>query len=339
MRYYDLEITNQEGKAILDRDGKAIGPYRTLSGNGDAVKVNPAGGLNIIFDIFTTALDVANGGTVLSVYGLPASVLSQEVSLFMAKVTLFGGFSCGLPLEKAEQRGIILQGDVWNAYGNWQGVNQSLNLIVNPGLLVQDDGKPLNIVIDGKEGEKISEVLRRGLSSVYKNHTLDINISDDLILPEPWKTSYPRPGILASFLRSSSVALLKNDLYNGISMIIDKGIIRLYDNLTMSGATEIASDELIGQPTWIEQAVVSFKTPLRGDLLCGDNVILPAWLTNGAGSLLSVNTSESYSWGRRKINFSGTFQIRSLRHVGDYRNPAGEAWVTIIEAIMLGGQT
>lgn len=325
MRYYELDITDRAGRPIADAAGNAVGPFVSTD--------SPAGALNIIFDIYITSPDVATGGTMLAIYGLPMAALSQSVNLFGANVTLYGGFSGGLPLERPEQQGILLHGKVFNPYGNWQGVNQSLNLIINPGLLTDKNGKTLNITLDGKKGEKLSDVLTRSLSAAYPDAKLDIRISDKLVLPEAWKGIYNRPSQLAVAMKSASLGLISEENYSGISLVMQKGVVRFFDNLTASGARTINADELIGQPTWIGINRVSFKTPLRGDLMVGDSVYLPDSLVNGSASLLSVNTSEAFSAQRGKLNFSGDFIITSERHVGEFMNGSGEAWVTIFEAI------
>lgn len=325
MRYYELDITDSVQKPIADATGNPIGPFVSTE--------SPAGALNIIFDILITSPDVATGGTMLAIYGLPMAALSQSVNLFGANVMLYGGFSGGLPLERPEQQGILLQGKVFNPYGNWQGVNQCMNLIVNPGLLTDKTGKPLTITVDGKAGERLSDVLTRALRGAYPDTQLDISISDKLVLPESWQGIYNRPSQLAIAMKSASLGLINEEGYSGISLVMQKGIIRFFDNLTTSNAREISANELIGQPTWIGINKMSFKTPLRGDLMVGDVITLPDSLINGSQSLLSVNTPAAFSVQRDKLNFSGKFIITSMRHVGEFMNGSGEAWVTIFEAI------
>lgn len=325
MRYYELDITDSQGKPIVDATGNPIGPFISTD--------SPGGALNIIFDILITSPDVATGGTMLAIYGLPMAALSQSVNLFGANVTLYGGFSGGLPLERPEQQGVLLQGRVFNPYGNWQGVNQCLNLIVNPGLLTDKNGKTLNIMVDGKRGEGLAEVVTRALSGAYPDTQLNIRISDKLVLPEDWKGVYNRPSQLAITMKSASLGLIKEEGYSGISLVMQKGIIRFFDNLTTSNARTINANELIGQPTWIGINKMSFKTPLRGDFMVGDVITLPDSLINGSQSLLSVNSPAAFSAQRDKLNFSGKFIITSMRHVGEFMNGSGEAWVTIFEAI------
>jgi hypothetical protein len=325
MRYYELDITDSTGKPITDADGNAIGPLNSTG--------NPAGALNIIFDIYIAAPDVATGGTMLAVYGLPMAALSQSVNLYQANVTLYGGFSRGLPLARAEQQGILLQGQVYNPYGNWEGVNQSLNLIINPGLLTDKNGNAINIEVNGRKGEKLGDVVTRALKNAYPDTKLDIRVSDKLVLPENWPGHYNRPSQLATVIKSASMGLIREEAYTGVSLVMQKGIIRLFDNHTPTGAKAINADELIGQPTWIALNKVSFRTPLRGDLMVGDAVSLPDSIISGSSSLLSVSTSGAFTPFRRKINFSGCFLITSMRHVGEYRNASGEAWVTIFEGV------
>lgn len=325
MRYYELDITDSQGAPVVDAIGNPIGPFVSTE--------SPGGALNIIFDIMITSPDVATGGTMLAIYGLPIAALSQSVNLFGASVTLYGGFSGGLPLERPEQQGVLLQGTVFNPYGNWQGVNQCLNLIVNPGLLTDKNGKPLNIMVDGKRGEGLAEVVRRALGGAYPDAQLDIRISDKLVLPEDWQGVYNRPSQLAIAMKSASLGLINEEGYSGISLVMQKGIIRFFDNLTTSNARIINANELIGQPTWIGINKMSFKTPLRGDLMVGDVITLPDSLINGSQTLLSVNSPAAFSAQRDKLNFSGKFILTSMRHVGEFMNGSGEAWVTIFEAI------
>lgn len=327
MRYYDLTITDSKGNPLSDRSHTPLSP---LSGGQSTSGMSHA--LNIVFDIFSTSLDITNGGSVLTVYGLPMDVITQDVNLFGGKVSLVAGFSGGLPLERAEQHGMILQGDIWNCTGNWQGVNQALSFIINPGVLFDDNNSPLRITMDGKRGEKLSDILKRVLSRAYPRHQLEIQIRDTLVLPEDWTDTYTRPTQLAAILRSASKGIITEKTYRGVSLIMDRERIRIHDDLGRFGEKEIQASEIIGQPTWINWSTLSIKTPLRGDLMCGDIIRLPASIINGSSSLLSVNSPESYAWNRSSLAFNGEFQICSVRHVGDYYNASGEAWATIIEA-------
>lgn len=327
MRYYRIEITDSAGNPVVDSDGNLIGPYDSSN--------NAAGAMNISFDALITAADVASAGTMLTIYGIPLSVLSQSVNLWQCRLTLFAGFSGGLPLENESQSGVILQGSIINPYGNWEGTFQSLNLIIAPSDILNDVGQPLSITVDGKKGEKLSDVLLRALTKTYSGHAIDISISDNLVLVEDFIGVCNRLSQLAVATRSTSKKLLNQSGYLGVQMVQQQGRILVFDNLSSNGVVEIKPQELIGQPTWIELNVISFKTPMRADLIVSDVVTLPIDIFDNGSSVLSVGSEQAFMSQKQKLNFSGKFLIKSVRHVGEYRNSSGGAWVTITEAYAL----
>ncbi|WP_336240436.1 hypothetical protein [Citrobacter werkmanii] len=325
MRRYRIEITDSKGNAIVDNTGVAIGPYDSND--------NPQGAMHITFDAYCTTQDVSNSGTMLAIFGLPLSILSQSVNLWGAKVRLYGGFSGGLPLENAEQYGLLIAGNVFNPYGNWQGTHQSLNLILSPGELLNDSGGPFSITMNGKQGEKLSDVLFRSLSAAFPNRKVRIDISQNLVLPEPWADTYTRIGPLAAMLKSNSHFIQRDRDYAGVRLVLQQDEVRIYDGTVPGVDTEIKAEELIGQPTWLSTNTISFKTPMRADITLSDTVTLPINLFSGPESVLSVSSPQAFGAVRNTVNFTGKFLINSVRHVGAYRDASADAWVTIYEAI------
>lgn len=330
MRYYRLEITDKDGRPAFARDGTPIGPFDTSD--------RPGYGLHIAFDALIAGYDVISSGTAIAIYGLPITMLSQSVQLSGYQVNLYAGFSKGLPLANAAQSGPlpIISGLIYNPYANWIGTEQSLNFIVNPSPLLNGNGQGFSITLDGKKGEKVSDVLRRALTASFPNSTINIEISDLLVLPEDWPAVYHRMGQLASVIRGQSFSMIRSDSYSGVQIVMQNGMIRVFDNITAgeNGGIKILPQELIGQPTWLGVVSMSFKCPLRADLHCGDVVELPENIISGPTSILSVNSDRSYAMLRNTVNFSGKFLITSVRHVGQYLSPdSSNAWVTIYEAI------
>jgi len=330
MKYYRLEITDKNGAPAVDGEGNSIGPFDTSE--------TPGRGLHIEFDALITGYDVISSGTMIAIYGLPISMLRQSVQLSGYQLNLYAGFSSGLPLANPNQAGLIISGQIYNPYANWIGTHQSLNLIVNPSPLLNDKGQALSITLDGKKGEKLSDVLRRALQVAFPEFTLDISISDKLILAEDGVGVYNRIGQLAATMRSQSFAMINSDSYTGVQMVMQNRLIRVFDNTSAESGSGIMilPYELAGQPTWIGPVSVSFKCPMRADLRCGDSVELPADIISGPSSLLSVNNDRSYAMLRNTVNFSGKFLITSVRYVGQYLNPDNSnSWVTIYEAVAL----
>lgn len=332
MRHYLLEIIDKNGKPPLASDGTPIGPFDTSK--------SPGAGLHLEYDALITGYDVVSSGTALALYGLPITMLRESTQLAGCMVYLTAGFSGGLPLENQNQQGLILSGQIYNPYANWLGTHQSLNLIVNPSPLLNDRGQIASITLDGKDGEKMSDVLRRGLTAAFPGFTINITISDKLVWTENAPAVYTRLGQLASAVRSHSFYTMNQDDYTGVQIVIQGQSIRIFDNASVkSGGIQILPQELIGQPTWIGPFSVSFKCPMRADLHCGDVVQLPENIISGPGTLLAVSNERTFSAYRNQVNFSGNFMITSVRHVGDYLNPdSSNAWVTIYEAVTLAKQ-
>lgn len=335
MRYYRLEITRPDGSLPTDEhNNPLIHPLDT--------SVAPGSGLHIEFDALVTGQDTANGGTVLTIYGLPISTISQAVNLRGCIVRLRAGFTSGLPLANPNQAGWIIHGEVLNAYGNWIGTHQTLNLVINPSQLRNVDESKFSIQLGGKSGENLADVLTRNLKQAYPDeYVISVNISERLVLPEDCLGAYPRIGPYASMIRSLSRGIISDSEYSGVQISVQAGRVIVFDNYApKTKITNILQQELLGQPTWIANNAVSFKCPMRADLISGDFITLPENIISGAASILSVNSADTWAVGRsgkNKVNFSGNFLIQTTRHVGQYLNPNGnDAWVTIYEAVAEG---
>ncbi|TGC25823.1 hypothetical protein [Escherichia sp. E1130] len=333
MKYYRLELTDKNGKTPLDDTGNPIGPFDS--------SLSPGSALQIQFDALITGYDVVSSGTRISLFGVPISMLRESTQLAGCRVDLIAGFSAGLPLANPNQGGLILSGQIYNPFPVWQGTNQSLNFVVNPSPLLNDKGQENSITLDGKKGEKLSDVLNRALAVAYPGFKIDISINDQLVLAEPATGVYPRLTQLAAVIRSHSFSYVSRADYTGVQMVMQNRVIRVFDNNTTDdGTVQILPQELIDQPNWIGMFSVSFKCPLRSDLFCGMKVALPENIISGPGALLSVNSERSYSSLRNRVNFSGKFLVTSVRHVGDFLNPDNtNSWVTIYEAVALAKNT
>ena len=327
MRYYRLDIINPKtGKPPVDCNGKPIGPFDTSK--------TPGCGLHVEFDVEVAGLDVVNSGTMLTIYGLPIDMLKQSVSLQGGLVRMKAGFVEGLPLANPQQQGEVIYGEIYLAYANWIGTNQTLNLVINPTVRKTDDGKPFSIEGEGLKGEKVGDVISRALQKAFPNKLIDCTVSDSLVLPEPWTGKYTEIGSLAMVVKNASIAMMRNERYSGIAISILSDRIRIYDNASAKWGEPktIHAHELVGQPTWIAPFTVSFKCPMRGDIRCGDVVKLPEGLYSGAASIVMANTTAPSVIAKNSTTFTGKFLVKSVRHIGSYLTADGDAWVTVFEA-------
>lgn len=343
MRYYRLFLT-KDGKPLSTRVGNTqvnIGPFDTTK--------TPGYGQHIEFDILIQSYDVVSSGLIMAIFGLPVEFLKQNVKLIGYTFKLEAGFQAGLPLANPNQRGVVMQGTVYSSYSNYLGTNQCLLLNCTPQLFDNAlTSPPVNpIGFDGKQGDKLSDVILKSLMTAYPADkypgiTIVINISDNLILTEDMPGIYER-GLqsFALFLRSLSRGLYQNKDYAGVSITLQANRIIVFDNAApaqMPVAITINLAEFIGQPDWLTVNTITFKCPMRADIKVSDYVHLSQDPFSESGSIFFGSSSQIFNSARNTLSFSGYFQIKSVRHIGQYLNPdANSAWVTIYEANVIAG--
>ena len=94
----------------------------------------------------------------------------------LGKVTVFAGesgagksFICsGNLVKNAQEQGIILQGTIWQAFGNWQGNEVSLHLIIIP--LVYDIAQNANLTGTWHLNDTMQKVITDTLHLLAKLH-------------------------------------------------------------------------------------------------------------------------------------------------------------------------
>lgn len=327
MRYYDLTFRDINDQIQVDAAGNAFGPFTTRAGIG----------LDISFDVNYTASDLIDPATVLTLPGVPIWVLRQAVQLVGGSVQLYAGFTDGLPLANARQQGEILNGRVVNAWADWVGTNQALHVVVNPTVRPPTEAETFSITVDGKEDEKLADVIMRALTDAYPEKEVQIAISENLTLAEEWRAVYYRVSQFAAMIRSQSVYMLGvNVNYAGISIVVQGERVLVFDNADPASdalVKAIQPYELLGQPSWIGFNKLTWKCPLRADIQCGDLVSLPADIFSGAGGILVRATATPYPQ-RTTSNFSGQFIVTQVRQIGRFLDADGNtAWTTVFEGI------
>ncbi|QKJ58797.1 hypothetical protein [Serratia fonticola] len=328
MRAYRLELVDKEGKSILDATGNKIFPLTCVKDNGNY----NSSALQITFDINIIDQDDFSSGAMVTIYGLPLSFIAQAVNLFGAKVKLFAGFVPGLPLTQGSEIGLIFSGEVWSAYANWEGVNQSLNLIVNPLPYVDINSKPISISLDGKKGQKLGDVLLPALKTAFQDKEIIINISDKLVLSEDWPTVVTSLSDLSMLLSRHTPGMTGDRNYQGVSLIVQRGAIRIFDSYFIGTKRTVKLKDFVGQPTWLGYNYVSFKFVMNPNISVSDVLVIPPDINKGMTSILSVGDGYQFLNKNNAITFTGEYRVMAVRHIGDFRNPSGEAWVTVVEA-------
>lgn len=294
--------------------------------------------LNIELDITVIDADTFKPAEI-TIWGEALETISQGTQFINQPFTMSAGMAPGLPLATAQssEYGTLIKGYVYSSWGNWVMTDMTLNFVVFPGTAPDPPAQPnaqnpppKNIVVNWKKGQTLSEALQQTLQTAYPDQTANINISSQLVAPQDTIHYCGTLEELNKILRPiSQQIMIGQQNYPGVGLCMQQGEITVHDGTSPPGAKMIQFIDLVGQPTWIEQKKISIKTVMRGDLKTGDQVTLPPTPV--------ISTFEAQQGLNTPLTFQGTFTINSIRHVGNFRQPSGDAWVTIIEALLNPG--
>jgi hypothetical protein len=342
MRYYKIEIQDEGGQAVNRSNGSTIS--WTTHPNGVNAPPDP-GALMCEFDLpvadFAAPMGEANGCYV-RLYGISITDINQAQDLVNKNIAIYGGMGKGLPLAKPAQSGLLLQGRINQSFGNWQGRAMTLDLIITTLTPTAGTAAAQPIVMSWKANQPLATAIRNTMQTAFPNYTLDIKISDRLVLandePGYWATM-PQ---FAAWVQVISRKIINldppqpgpwgtaadiNGKYPGVSIVLNGKVLTVTDGSTASSPRELAYEDLIGQPTWIASFSIQVQTVLRADLQVGNFIRLPPGPT-----IVTAQSMDSYTKLRNGLIFKGDFQIKALRHIGNSRDPSGSNWVTVIEA-------
>lgn len=359
MRYYNIMITQPSLK--LD----AYGGIATEPGTGNTIPnpnagqpvVNPATGnpffytsllpdgntnpnaLNIELDFFEGVYAMPIESAWIRVWGVGLQDISQSASLVGNEILLSVGMMKGLPLANPLQAGPVLKGYINQAFGNWVGVDQTLDLFVTSSPYpVGSPAAPINMSLDWKAGQPLSDALSTTLKTAFPGLDQKIDISSDLVQtrdePDVKNSLYE----FASWLKQKTAGYLTEG-YDGVDITIDQNTIHVFDNHNPASRSEMGSydnpiqvqfQDLIGQPTWISSGVIQIKCVMRADIGINDYILMPkgalATVTQQSTIGLVANSNDY------KTAFQGKFRVTLIHHIGNFRQADAASWVTVINA-------
>jgi len=312
MRFYDIIITNP------NNNNTVIQEWTTLNIDGS----NNLSSQSVEFDItvFTTAEEI--GAAFIKIHGIPITEIGAAFNLNKMNIQVFAGMSKGLPLSNPDQRGLILQGVIQQAFGNWEGTDMNLNLQIIPGWGTVNDQK--NLIVNWAKGSPLTDAIRNTLSVAYPNYTINININPNLVLANSEYGFYQTVPQFARYINQVSKYSNQSADYGGVKILIGNNTFTVYDGFSKSTPKEVSFNDLIGQPVWQSLNQIQFRTIMRADILVGEYVNMP--------KTIATNTAQSFSQFRDSSVFQGEFQIDAVRHLGNYRGTTGQDWITIFNA-------
>jgi hypothetical protein len=308
--------------------------YSSLKDDGS---FNP-GALNVRLDIPVYQQAATMGGAHVQIWGIALKEISQATDFNGATVKVYGGMSKGLPLADPSQQGLLVQGTVFQAWGNWINLDMTLDLIITTDGGATNEA-PANITLNWQKGQLMSDAIKAALTTAYPKATINIDISKNLALPP--QSGKAETGYFntleqfADWCGDTSRGIITTD-YNGVQMTYLNDIITVFDGTGDAagpgGTTQkqpklIRFVDMIGQPTWIGYGTVQVNLVLRGDVSVGDFIKFPPALTTST-------EAEKSQQDKDKSSFQDTFLITQMRHVGDFRQADAGSWITTINAIV-----
>lgn len=313
MRYYRIEVGSSNQTAVWTSH-----PY------GISQPPDP-GALDIELDCLEVTQSQAPVGSYVRIWGIPIQQIGQANKLYGQPIKIYGGMGVGLPLANPGQAGLLAQGIVYQAFGNWSGRDQTLDLYLAPGGTT--DQTPRNLSFQWKAGTALSDAIQTALQSAYSEFTADVSISPGLKLNHDEVGFYRSLPQFTKYVNGVSLDILGSSTpgYNGVDLAFHGSTILVRDGTTPQTPKQIQFTDLIGQPTWIDAGHVQATLILRGDLKFNDYLTLPPGLVT-----VTAQSLPAYSQYRQGSLFKGTFSIQQIRHVGRYKNPPADGWMTIL---------
>jgi hypothetical protein len=366
MRYYNLVIADPitgevyksnattdgfnfasviRGSKITDPNGvtkSAGGSTFTSTSNGSVSGVNIPGALNIEFDISAFPFNTPKGTAWIRVWGIGLGMIGQAADFNPnpfknrqgASISLSAGMQKGLPLTNPAQAGQILQGNVLQAFGNWQGVNQTLELIVGPPVAQ----KGQDIMFHWPAGMPLATALSLTFQQGFSKYSTTSIVKIARIVQAcdehgHYESLFQFAGYIAERSMALGAATYGHN-YSGVAITVTGNVIYAYDDMNPRQTIQLKFADLIGQPTWINPATVSFKTVMGSDIAIGDRVRFPSEIV-AAYALTTAAAAFPNAPSRSKSAFQGTFKVTDTRHVANFRQADADSWVTTFEVVAI----
>ena len=157
-----------------------------------------------------------------------------------------------------------------------------------------------------------------------------VNVSSQLLINHTEIHSANDIGQLARYIQSLTKGLL-NSSYPGVTIVYQGGSIFVFDGTQTTVPVQIQFNDLVGQPTWIFANQIQIRTVLRGDISVGSMISLPLGSPSLPGFVETTYPAFPSSI-KYSTAFTGNFIVQAVRHVGNYRMPDGNAWISIFNA-------
>ena len=312
MRLYSLAVVDPAtGKAAFTAGSYPGGVY-------------DPGALNVMFDVYTYQFAQPKGGSSLTVEGVSPTILTNAQNFAKPGkqylIELRGGMGAGLPLANPAQAGVLFQGAIYQSFGNWLGTEINLNLVFYASSVFA--ASP-NLVLNWTAGMPLAQALTNALTTAYPSAKIKMQIGS-YVLAHDEKAFH---GTMEQF--AAHIAEITGD---AVQITSNGDTILVYDGSYKPGTIQIQFTDFVGQPTWVESNIIQIALVMRADISVGSIVLLPTQLISQPG-FVQTTAASLPSMNNYQIAIKGKFSVISVRQIGNLRQPDGQAWCTVINAV------
>jgi len=383
MRYYDIRITDKNGKLVVPKPFQGLNGQVTNGTGGGTLDTGStytnfvggqilAGGLDIGLQIRQYTYGNAAGakdGSLVTIYGVSLAEVGQAVNLNDMNITVKAGMQKGLPLAKPQQAGVLTAGKIFQSIGNWENIDKTITF------LFYDSPKIANFQFVWRKGSPLKDAIQTTLAAAMPDAKINIFISPDLVALKDEGATYANFAEFAQAIKErtkssqfNGIATLTGNKYAGVQMSIQQptqlhgssgGVQFPQPGGSVSGTPSFAGkavlvqdmtqpyqesrlpnsplllnfEDFVGQPSWIEPAVIRFKMVMRGDIRVGDFVKLPQ--TPFGNNFITLPGQSAYTGApsRNQLAFQSSYFIRRVDLYGRLRQPDASAWVSVFEGV------
>ena len=316
-RYYEISLSPPGGGAPTK--------VWTSYPNGQ----NDPGALNVEIDVLASYFGIPAGdvgSSTITIEGVSLVDLQQPRNFAYQTITVKAGMKKGLPLAQPEQAGLILQGEVWESFANWVGTEMNLSFVIVPGGFTVS--RPGNIVLDWKQGQSLSKALTTTFSIAYPNYAIDNSIGGQYVTDHDILAYYPTIQALAKFVKSRT----KTPTFSGVDIgKLNGNTIVMSDGTKPAPPVQLNFIDFVGQPKWVGVDTMQFVTVMRHDIQVNSIVQMPKGLQDAPG-IVQTGAASYPSQLHYKTSFQGPFLIQAVRHIGNFRDPNGQSWISVFQA-------
>lgn len=330
MRYYAIKLTNPVTGAVVtfnDSTGKfADNPNAQWTWSShDANRNFVTTALNVELDIPALPFGASQGGIAVKIWGVGLPALSQANDLAGYGIEIRGGMRPPYNLNQTAKAGVLVVGQIFQGFGNWEGTEQHLDLVVfsQASIPVQDAA----IAFSWQNGQPLDQAITKALQAAFPAFTVQGTVKQ-ITQDHDEQGYYTSLKAFAEYI----LDITEDDTYTGINIRAVGQVFYLYDNSIATTATAIAFPDLIGQPTWISGSTMAFATVMRGDIQLGQAITMPAGLFPPY-VLTTQQAAVPNAPASNRSAFLGHFNIIEVHHFGNFRQPTADAWRTQFVAV------